>query len=63
MMEFVVIRHTSDYRGDHTADVFQVHKVKDGETVADLAKRLLENRSPDDSIVIRRVIEEDELVV
>lgn len=33
--------HTSDFRGDHAADIVRAHQLKDGETVAELVDRLL----------------------
>lgn len=68
-MKYTVQLHTTDYRGDHSADVCQVHEVRDGETVDELAFRLLtrsewdrkQNESvpvtqPNDYVVIRPVV-------
>ena len=40
-MKLSVIVHTSDYRGDHSADIAVAHEVRPGETVESLAARLL----------------------
>lgn len=39
-MNIIAILHTSDYRGDHTADVARWFEVREGETVAALIERL-----------------------
>lgn len=39
-MKIVAILHTADYRGDHSADVTRVYRVKDGETVEQLCERI-----------------------
>lgn len=36
----VAILRTSEYRGDHSADIAQVHLIYKGETVAELMARL-----------------------
>lgn len=72
-MKISVQLHTTDYRGDHSADVCQIHEVREGETVDELAARLLTrseyNRKqgkrmavvqPNDYVVIRPVVETDE---
>lgn len=51
-----VFRRTSDYRGDHAADVLLVHELRPGETVDELAARLLLENS--DVIEIRLVIKD-----
>lgn len=50
-----VLLRTSDYRGDHAADVAIAHEVKDDESVLELADRLLADGADGDWIEIRRV--------
>lgn len=38
--EIVAEHHYPEYRGDHAIDAVTLHKVRDGETVAELVKRL-----------------------
>jgi hypothetical protein len=38
--KLVIALHTTDYRGDHTAEVVRVYDVLPEETVAQLAQRL-----------------------
>lgn len=42
-MKLLVLLHTVDYRGDHSADVTIAHELQAGETVEALAERLLQN--------------------
>lgn len=39
----IAILRTTEYRGDHSADVAQVYLVNKGETVAELMERLKPN--------------------
>ena len=52
-MKYVVMLHTSDYRGDHAADVCAVHEAKDGETVHDLVHRLLRETNEDEFATVK----------
>ena len=52
-MKLNILLKTSDYRGDHSADIWVAHEVKPQETVEELAKRLLTN--PQEVIEIRVV--------
>ena len=54
-MALNVIFRTSDYRGDHAADIAVAYEVKDGETVEQLAARLFGKEARGDVIEIRRV--------
>jgi len=54
-----ILHATYDYRGDHAADVYIAHLCKDGETVLQLAQRLL--KSDTDWIEIRLVQKPEEL--
>lgn len=59
-MQIQVSLHTSDYRGDHSADVIIAYETHEGETVEQLVKRLLFNgTSPNvaDHIELRVVAE------
>ena len=44
-MKLSILLRTTDYRGDHAADVCIAYEVKDGETVQQLAERLLKDES------------------
>lgn len=57
-MKLNILLHTSQYRGDHTADVCRAIGVSEYETVADLARRLLKPGEHYDWIEIRAVSEE-----
>lgn len=51
-----VLLRTSEYRGDHSADVTEHHELLPGETVKELAERLLaRNEDRHDWIEIRLV--------
>lgn len=53
-MDFKILFISSEYRGDHSADTFQIFEPVDGETVDGLVKRIgLVN--PVDSIQIKIV--------
>lgn len=39
--KFSILLHTSDYRGDHSTDIAMAFNVRPGETVEQLAERLL----------------------
>ena len=54
-MEMNILLHTDDYRGDHSADVQIAVKALPGETLEQIAARLL--RKPADRLEIRRVFE------
>ena len=56
-MKISIILHTQDFRGDHSADVAIACEVIEGETVQDLADRLLKQDSAHgvDRIEIRAV--------
>ena len=60
-MKLSVILRTNEFRGDHAADVSLVYEVKPGETVEQLAARIIrEGRNKDayaDVIEIRLVNE------
>ena len=49
-MKFVILRRTSDYRGDHSADVSIAYDVVPGETVEAMMGRVLD-RGPVDATV------------
>lgn len=51
-MKLSVLLHTSEYRGDHSADVQVAYEVRPRETVEELAKRLLAGQ-PGDYVAIR----------
>lgn len=63
-MKLSILLATTDFRGDHEAEVFIAHEALPGETVEDLASRLLLTpssgyRRPErDVIQIRVVLEE-----
>lgn len=59
-MKIAVMHRTEDYRGDHAADVSIAIDTKEGETVEDLAKRVLRKDRPQDWIEVRVVKECDE---
>lgn len=40
-MKISVLLHTSEFRGDHAADVAEAHDVRPGETVEELVARLI----------------------
>ena len=40
-----VLLYTSDYRGDHSADMVIAYDLKDGETVEELAERLIKKNN------------------
>lgn len=44
MMRIIAKYHTADYRGDHAADVCQLHDVGAGETVQGLCQRLFKRK-------------------
>lgn len=44
-MKIQISLHTTDYRGDHSADIVIAHDVKENETVEQLVERLLFNGS------------------
>lgn len=48
-----VILHSSEFRGDHTAEITGAHRLRARETVTELAARLLADGHPSDYIVIR----------
>jgi len=56
--KFSVIYHTSDYRGDHSADVEIALGIKGDTTISRLAEYI---KDPKDYITIRRVIGHNEL--
>lgn len=64
-MKLSVLLHTTDYRGDHAADVIIAHEIQPGETVQQLAERLLGNESyiKDGAKVIEiRIVQEAQYV-
>ena len=68
-VQFNILLNTSQYRGDHTADVSVAHEVLPGETVEQLVERLLGNTDEFDKsayhardvIEIRRIVEAKDL--
>lgn len=54
-MKFIVKLFTGDYRGDHTADVCELHEAAPGETVEQLVARLLAPDRLRDRIEIQMV--------
>lgn len=53
-----VLLHTSEYRGDHSADVVKAYEIKEGETVEELVERLIAEQSSwayTDHIELRRI--------
>lgn len=55
-MNVTIELHTNEYRGDHDADVVIAYAVREGETVQELAQRLIADPvSATSYIVIRRV--------
>lgn len=60
-MKISVLLHSQEHRGDHIAEVMTAHDVKPGETVEQLAERLLcKFPGAFDRIEIRRVMEPDQ---
>ena len=55
-MKIAVTLHCADFRGDHEADIVVAHEVKPGETVHDLAVRLLGD-CPKAWLTVRMVVE------
>ena len=54
--------HTSEYRGDHTADTVIGLEIRDGDTVEGFFRRVMEigsdaKRGPADYIVLRAVVD------
>ena len=56
-MKIQVTLVTSDYRGDHAADVRIAYEARDGETVAELVQRVRADKRGD--CIELRVIEEE----
>lgn len=54
-MNISILLVTSEFRGDHAADVRIAHEVKPGETVEELVGRLIDSRNFADVIELRRV--------
>ena len=54
-MKLSILLRTSEYRGDHAADIAVAHETVDNETVCTLVERLLPTDSKCDWIEIRRV--------
>lgn len=51
-----VLLHTSEFRGDHAADVVEAHELNPGETVQELVERLLPHEGyKHDYLALRRV--------
>lgn len=44
-MKLSILLRTIDFRGDHAAEVAEAHTLRDGETLEDLADRLLQDES------------------
>lgn len=44
-MKLSIVLRTIDFRGDHAADAFIVHELRNGETVEQLAERLLQKEA------------------
>ncbi len=44
-MKLSILLRTSDHRGDHAADVLIAHEAIEGETVLQLAHRLLDGKA------------------
>ena len=40
-INYTVLLHTAEYRGDHEADVCIIHETKEGETLNELVERVL----------------------
>lgn len=60
-MKISALLSTSNYRGDHSKDCMIAIDVKEGETVAALTERILNERTRTDHIELRIVAEEDKL--
>lgn len=46
-MKISVLLHTTDYRGDHSAEVAIAHEVRPGETVEELMGSLIQDQRVD----------------
>lgn len=58
-----ILLQTSDYRGDHDADVAIAHEYVPGETVSALVSRVLLNAKQEDRIELRLLVGANHVVV
>jgi hypothetical protein len=54
-LKIAVLHHTSEYRGDHAADVCKVVDLRPGETVEALVQRVMTQRAYFDRIELKIV--------